>query len=94
MFLLLSYDITGSAARLQKVAHICEKYGVRVQNSVFELDLNISDLTKLKLELNKVIDLTVDSIRIYRLGKNYKSQVELIGVRRSAELSQDDAFFL
>ena len=42
MYLLLTYDIntetTKGQKRLAKVARACERYGLRVQNSVFEIN--------------------------------------------------------
>ena len=43
--MLVSYDIAGTesregAARLRRVAKICEQYGERVQHSVFECRLS------------------------------------------------------
>lgn len=51
MFLLCSYDIADSPERLRKVAQICKNYGVRVQKSVFELDVSMADLIKMQTEL-------------------------------------------
>ena len=82
MFILLTYDINlkdeNGKFRLRKVAKICENYGIRVQNSVFELDLTAGELKKLENELTKIIDIN-DSIRIYELGNNYKNKIEIIG---------------
>lgn len=94
MFILLSYDISDSPQRLRKVEKICENYGVRVQCSVFELDISMASLIQLKSELSRVIDPTIDSIRFYRLGKNYKSQIEVLGIREDIELSQDNSIIL
>lgn len=94
MFILLSYDISDSPQRLRKVAKICENYGVRVQCSVFELDISMANLIQLKSELSRVIEPTIDSVRFYRLGKNYKSQIEVLGIREDIELSQDNSIIL
>ena len=40
--------------RLRKVAKICERYGMRVQNSVFEVLLDAAQLVVLKHELEKL----------------------------------------
>ena len=39
MLHLIAYDIA-SAKRLRKIARICEDYGIRVEKSVFECDLD------------------------------------------------------
>lgn len=92
MFILMTYDISDSPRRLHKVAKIAEKYGIRVQNSVFELEVDISELTKLKQEISKVINMQCDSIRFYKLGKNYKNNIDILGSCKSIELSQDKSF--
>ena len=91
MFLLCSYDIADSPERLRKVAQICQNYGVRVQKSVFELDVSMSELIKMQAELQRVIDENCDSVRFYRLGKNFREHVKIMGMRKIVELSKDDA---
>ena len=73
MMVLITYDVDHTdpkgASRLRRVAKLCERYGVRVQYSVFEMLLDPAQLTKLKTDLLDLIDPEADSIRIYRLGK-------------------------
>lgn len=71
--ILVTYDVdtvslTGQK-RLRKVAKACQDYGQRVQNSVFECQVNESQFAILVDRLKCIIDKTLDSIRIYRLGK-------------------------
>ena len=60
MITLVSYDVsTVDAAgrkRLRKVAKECVNYGQRVQNSVFEVDVDYGTFLKLKDRLMKIID--------------------------------------
>jgi len=90
MLVLITYDVqtssTGGAARLRKVAKVCQNYGQRVQNSVFECILDATQYTALKLELSQLIDKEIDSLRFYRLGNNYKTKVEHIGAKASLDL--------
>lgn len=72
--------------RLRKVAKVCQKYGQRVQNSVFECVIDSTQFTMLKIELCEIIDENEDSLRFYRLGNNYKSKVEHIGIKESLDL--------
>ena len=55
MMVVLSYDVDTSdsagAKRLRKVAKVCEAYGCRVQNSVFELLIEPAQLVALKARL-------------------------------------------
>ena len=74
MMTLVSYDVsTVDAAgrkRLRKVAKECVNYGQRVQNSVFEVDVDYGTFLKLKDRLIKIIDEEQDSLRFYYLGNN------------------------
>ncbi len=98
MYLLLTYDInteteTGKK-RLTKIAKTCEKYGFRVQNSVFEINVDHAKLISFKNTLSAIIDPDTDSIRIYKLGKSYRADLTIIGQRQQIEPSQDAMFDL
>lgn len=87
MMVLITYDVnTVSCAgqkRLRKVAKVCEDYGQRVQNSVFQCLLDPSQLVTLKNKLLKIIDPSTDSLRVYYLGKNWHNKVEHFGLHPS-----------
>ena len=87
MMTLVSYDVsTVDAAgrkRLRKVAKECVNYGQRVQNSVFEVDVDYGTFLKLKDRLMKIIDEDQDSLRFYYLGNNWKRRVEHIGAKET-----------
>ena len=89
MMLVIAYDVdtTSSAGsqRLRKVAKICERHGMRVQNSVFEVLVDAAQLVSLKNELKKAIDMTQDSVRFYRLGNSYKNRIETMGKKPLVE---------
>lgn len=72
--------------RLRKVAKVCQNYGQRVQNSVFECIIDATQYATLKIELANIIDKNKDSLRFYRLGNNYKTKVEHIGINRSIDI--------
>lgn len=96
MMVVLSYDVDTSnsagAKRLRKVAKVCEAYGCRVQNSVFELLIEPAQLVALKARLTAVIDADKDSVRFYRLGSNWRPRVESLG--RGLRFEQDDVLLL
>lgn len=87
MLILVTYDVStstsGGVKRLRKVAKICQNYGQRVQNSVFECIVDSTQFAELKIDLQKVIDLQEDSLRFYRLGDNYKNKVTHIGIKEA-----------
>ena len=83
MLVLVTYDVNTSSAagqkRLRKVAKLCERYGLRVQNSVYEVLVDAAQLAVLKSDLSGAIDLDQDSVRFYRLGNNYQNRITAIG---------------
>ncbi|RSK26549.1 CRISPR-associated endonuclease Cas2 [Bacillus sp. HMF5848] len=90
MLVLITYDVStvssGGQKRLRKVSKACQNYGQRVQNSVFECVLDATQFESLKFELISIIDVSQDSLRFYRLGNNYKSKVEHVGVKESLDI--------
>lgn len=95
MFILLTYDIEGiekdDKKRLRDVAKVCENYGIRVQNSVFELNIDNKQFIELKNNLLKIIH-EKDSVRFYKLGNNYKNDIEVIGSANKIEIKDNNAF--
>lgn len=87
MLVLITYDINTDNAdgrsRLRKVAKECVNYGQRVQNSVFECNLDPAKLKVVKHKLEKLIDSERDSLRIYNLGNNYSGKIIHIGAKAS-----------
>ena len=63
MMVLISYDVNTSdkegTRRLRKVAKECQNHAQRVQNSVFEADLDYSAFLKLKEKLQNIYFLSV-----------------------------------
>jgi len=90
MLVVITYDVSTISAdgkkRLRKVSKLCQNYGQRVQNSVFECIVDSTQLKQLKYGLLEIINKEEDSLRFYRLGDNYKTKVEHIGVKDSFDL--------
>ena len=83
MLLVITYDVDTTdaqgAKRLRKVAKLCERNGMRVQNSVFEVLVDAAQLVVLKAELSRIIDHERDLVRFYRLGNSYQHKIETMG---------------
>lgn len=96
MLVLITYDVNTETAagrkRLGKIAKICCNYGQRVQNSVFECDLDATRLVLVKEQLLSAIDSDRDSIRIYNLGNKYTSKIEQYGKNESYDPEGDLIF--
>lgn len=85
MLVVITYDVnTENAAgrkRLRQVAKQCVNYGQRVQNSVFECNLDASQYAMVKHKLEQIIDPQCDSLRFYNLGNSYHSRIEHMGAK-------------
>ena len=89
MDLLVTYDVntttTAGQTRLRRVAKICEAYGHRVQQSVFEVVCPDKDKPRLVAALDAVIDRARDSVRLYRLPARALDDVEHLGTPREID---------
>ena len=87
MMVLISYDVSttdpAGKTRLRKVAKECQNHAQRVQNSVFEANLDYSSFLTLKDRLIRLIDSEKDSLRFYYLGNDWKKKVEHIGAKQT-----------
>lgn len=85
MMVLISYDVNtedkSGRSRLRKVAKECENHAQRVQNSVFEADLDYGSFIRMKERLIMLIDPERDSLRFYYLGNNWDKRIEHIGAK-------------
>ena len=92
MLVLITYDVNTETAagkkRLRQVAKQCVNYGRRVQNSVFECQVDATQYAKLKHLLLKEIDEEKNSLRFYSLGNHYNGKVEHYGVRRGIQVDE------
>lgn len=90
MLVLVTYDVatstSGGAARLRAVAKACRDLGQRVQYSVFEIEVDPAQWTRLKARLEGIIDPATDSLRYYHLGANGQRKVEHVGAKPAADL--------
>ncbi|MDQ3555293.1 MAG: CRISPR-associated endonuclease Cas2 [Gemmatimonadota bacterium] len=90
MLVLVSYDVGTTTRegrkRLRRVAQACLDYGQRVQNSVFECQLDPEKWTRLRIRLMEEYEPEEDSLRFYFLGSNWKHRVEHHGAKPSIDL--------
>lgn len=94
MFLLITYDVSTvdekpGARRLRRVAKACVSYGVRVQKSVFEMQLGQKEWVELRARLLQEIDPREDSLRIYFIDQTSKARIEHVGVTRPINVAED-----
>jgi len=88
---LITYDVnTEDAAgrkRLRQVAKICQNYGQRVQNSVFEIVADAGKILEIKTQLLTIIDPQKDSLRFYALGNAFKNKIEHHGAKPTRHIT-------
>lgn len=81
---IVTYDIcttndTG-AYRLRKINRICRNVGHNIQGSVFECIVTPAELNYLRKAILDAIDDSVDKVRIYHIGRNWRRNIESLGL--------------
>ena len=83
MDILVTYDIadtdTTGASRLRRIADVCEKYGQRVQLSVFQCRLSKAKLARFIGEVEDIIERERDSVLVYRFPAGIESATVRLG---------------
>lgn len=87
MMVLITYDVNTETSagrkRLRHIAKQCVNYGQRVQNSVFECLVDPAQFAELRNKLESIADPSIDSLRYYYLGSNWKRRVDHYGAKKS-----------
>lgn len=88
---LVTYDVSTKSdegrRRLARVAKACLDFGQRVQNSVFECQVDPEQWMRLKLRLLDLHEPREDSLRFYFLGSNWQRRVEHHGAKAAVDLN-------
>jgi len=92
MLVLITYDVNTETSegrkRLRQVSKVCQNYGQRVQNSVFECELDAGRFLIVKDKLIRLINEEKDSLRFYNIGNNSRNKVEHFGAKASFDVSE------
>lgn len=83
MFVILVYDF--GEKRVGKALKRCRKYLTWVQNSVFEGEISEGNIKKLKMELDKVMVKSEDSLIIYSFASTKYTKREEIGTPKNVQ---------
>ncbi len=75
---LVVYDISNEK-RLRRIARITEKFGIRVQKSVFECIISESEVNKLIKEVLDVMKLDEDNLRVYEISSSNVKKIRVFG---------------
>jgi CRISPR-associated protein Cas2 len=91
MLTIVTYDVNtetrAGRRRLRRVAKICESVGQRVQQSVFECQVDLAGYEELERRLLEEIDLACDNLRFYRLPNTRGCEVKEYGTFRSTDFN-------
>ena len=87
MFYLVCYDVVLDRRR-NKVAHILEGYGLRVQKSVFECFMGLGEMQKLQAQMLKRVSLPEDNVRLYWISADAMPRTLTLGSPMPAEPPQ------
>lgn len=90
MDILLTYDVADTegagAKRLRRIAQVCQKYGERVQLSVFECRVSPATFARLIGEVQDAMDDQLDSVIVYRFAGKIEDARSRYGKIRGREL--------
>ena len=83
MLVIMVYDV--EVKRVAKVLKTARKYLYWVQNSVLEGNINESSYQRLKMELERIIDVEYDSVIFYTFRTTKYSDREIMGIKKGGE---------
>ena len=82
MFYIVSYDISSNKLR-RKIAKELENYGIRVQYSVFECDLDHDRYQEMYRKMVRLADnMQEGSIRFYEICSECRRKTHVIGTEK------------
>lgn len=81
MYIILVYDV--GEKRVGKMLKLCRKYLNWIQNSVFEGEITEVKLHELQIKASEMMDITTDSLIIFKSRNEKWLDKEVIGKERS-----------
>jgi len=88
MLVVVTYDVRTSSLGEKRGWPVSPRpaYGQRVQYSVFEIEVDPAQWTKLRSRLEGLIKPEHDRLRYYYLGANWRRRVEHVGAKPAVDL--------
>ena len=81
MYVILVYDV--NEIRVSKVNKFLKRFLHWIQNSVFEGELSLSQIEKVKEGIKEIIDVDEDCVRIYILPSKKYMDTLTIGIEKN-----------
>jgi CRISPR-associated protein Cas2 len=78
MDMIVAYDIA-EPHRLNRVAKVIKDYGIRVQKSIFEVDVDEGSFVEMKARIEDVIEASDAGVKYFPLCEKCAGTVEIIG---------------
>ena len=91
MNMIVAYDIA-DPKRLNKIAKVIKDYGVRVQKSIFEVEVDGGLFTEMKSRVEEIIEPFEDGVKYFPLCEKCAGTVENIG--QGVFIDPDEEFYV
>ncbi len=93
MLVLITYDVSVLTSegrrRLRNIAKVCLDHGIRVQNSVFECEVEPNQWEMCKNRLLDIYEPKEDSLRFYMMGSKGRGKIEHHGTKPSIDIVRE-----
>jgi len=91
MNLIVAYDIA-NPRRLNRVAKVVKDYGIRVQKSIFEVNLDNRLFDEMKSRIKNEIEASEDGVKYFPLCEKCTGTLEVIG--QGVFIDPDEEFYV
>jgi CRISPR-associated protein Cas2 len=78
MKMIVTYDIS-EPMRLVRIAKVMEDFGIRVQKSVFKVELKVGLFEKMKVRIEREMEPGIDGVKYFPLCEKCAGTLEVIG---------------
>ncbi|SDN92815.1 CRISPR-associated protein Cas2 [Desulfonauticus submarinus] len=78
MLYVVAYDVC-SPRRLSRIHKFLKDFGVPVQYSVFECDLDLEQINKMIAGIKDILDLEEDSLIVYPVCRECRPKISIAG---------------
>lgn len=79
MNMIVAYDIA-NPRRLNRIARVMKDYGVRVQKSIFEIEVNASTFAEMRFRAEDVMNRYEDGVKFFPLCDRCADTLIALGV--------------
>jgi len=91
MNMVVAYDIA-NPRRLNRVARVVKDYGIRVQKSIFEVNIENRLFDEMKSRIENEMELSEDGVKYFPLCEKCAGTLEIIG--QGIFVDPDEEFYV